>query len=191
MKKMLFAVSLILFVFLAQAHPAKAQAGGAAHLTVYDADVAEFLEERTIELQPGINHVEWRSLMPKAYLRTVRVTAEDAEVVRQDVTYDGPEVRNEKTPVLHLVIRNRAAAGPRRVQVDYLAPNLSWQNDYSLVLAEVADGAAPTAAALDAWVSVQNQTGTDLRAGTVRIIRRARGKQDAVPGAAVAALKMD
>jgi hypothetical protein len=170
MKKTLFAVSLILFVFLFQVLPAKAQAGGAAHLTVYDAGVAEFLEERTIELQPGINHVEWRSLMPKAYLRTVRVTADDAEVVRQDVTYDGPEVRNEKTPVLHLVIRNRAAAGPRRVQVDYLAPNLSWQNDYSLVLAEVADGAAPTAAALDAWVSVQNQTGTDLRAGTVDLV---------------------
>ncbi len=171
MKSKLFAATLILFFSLAHPVGARAQGGAAAHLTIYDAGIAEFLEERTIELQPGINQVEWRSLMPKAFIRTVRVTAEDAEVVRQDVTYDGHEVRNEKTPVLHLVIRNSKAAGPRRVQVDYLAPGLSWQNDYALVLDPAQrEGAPPTTAALDSWVSVANQTGADLRAGAVDLV---------------------
>ena len=31
-----------------------------ANLTVYTAAIAEFLEERTIELQPGYNTVVWR-----------------------------------------------------------------------------------------------------------------------------------
>ncbi|MBC7929323.1 MAG: hypothetical protein H7Z38_02050, partial [Rubrivivax sp.] len=42
---------------------ARAQSQGtSAHLTIYDAGVAEFLEERTIELQTGTNRIEWRSL---------------------------------------------------------------------------------------------------------------------------------
>ncbi|MCA1633157.1 MAG: hypothetical protein LC802_05410 [Acidobacteria bacterium] len=157
---------LLLFTF---SLAAQAQ-GGAAHLTVYDAGVAEFLEERTIELQSGVNTIEWRSLMPKAFIRTVRVTAEDAVVVRQDVSYDGAEVRNERSPVLHITIRNGGAPGPRKIQVDYLAPGVNWQNDYTLVLDATAEGAPPVAATLDSWVSVNNQTGTDLRAGTVDLV---------------------
>jgi hypothetical protein len=141
-----------------------------SNLTIYNAGIAEFLEERTIELQQGSNTVEWRSLMPRANIRTVRVLAEDAEVVRQDVTYDGPQVNNEKSPVLHLVIQNRGATARKRVQVDYLAPNLSWLSDYSLVLDPTASGAAPTAATLDSWVSVYNSTGVDLTAGTVDLV---------------------
>jgi hypothetical protein len=156
-------------LLLALPHAARAQ-GVAAHLTVYDAGVAEFLEERTVELQPGINTLEWRSLMPKAFIRTVRVTAEDATVVRQDVTYDGAEVRSERAPVLHIVIRNGGAAGPRKVQVDYLAPGIDWHDDYSLLLDATDAGAPPTAATLDSWVSVLNQTGTDLRAGTIDLV---------------------
>ena len=148
---------------------ARAQ-GGAAHLTVYDAGVAEFLEERTIELQSGVNIIEWRSLMPKAFIRTVRVMAEDAEVIRQDVSYDGTEVRSERSPVLHISIRNAGAPGPRKIQVDYLAPGVNWQNDYTLVLDATAEGAPPVSATLDSWVSVNNQTGTDLRAGTVDLV---------------------
>jgi hypothetical protein len=144
--------------------------GQSAHLTVYDAGIAEYLEERTIELQPGLNTVEWRSLMPGALLRTLRVTADDAEVVRQDVTYDGPQVNNQRTPVLHLVLRNRGAGGPRRVQVDYLAPGLSWRGDYSLVLEPTPGGAPPAAATLDSWVSLFNQTGADVRTGAVDLI---------------------
>ena len=147
-----------------------ARAGDAvAHLTIYDAGIAEFHEERTVELQPGLNQIEWRSLMPKAYVRTLRVTVEGAEVVRQEITYDGTEVRNEKSPVLHLVLR-AAGAGSRRVQVDYLAPGLSWQNDYALVLEPTAEGAPPAAALLDSWVSVFNNTGTDVGAGLVDLI---------------------
>lgn len=141
-----------------------------SNLTIYNAGIAEFLEERTIELQPGRNTVEWRSLMPRANIRTVRVLAEDAEVLRQDVTYDGPQVNNEKSPVLHLVILNRGATARKRVQVDYLAPNLSWLSDYSLVLDLTAKGAAPTAATLDSWVSLYNNTGVDLSAGTVDLV---------------------
>ncbi|MBC7932171.1 MAG: hypothetical protein H7Z38_16555 [Rubrivivax sp.] len=144
--------------------------GTSAHLTIYDAGVAEFLEERTIELQTGTNRIEWRSLMPKAFTRTLRVTAGDADVVRQDITYDGVEVRGQRSPVLHLVIQNRGAAGPRRVQVDYLAPDISWRGDYSLVLEQTTNGAPPAAATLDSWVSLSNNTGTDLRAGTVDLV---------------------
>ncbi|HXM35354.1 MAG TPA: hypothetical protein VN920_09225, partial [Pyrinomonadaceae bacterium] len=61
---------------------AQSNANSLSHLTIYSANVAEFLEERTIELQQGYNTIEWRSLMPKANIRTVRVLAEDAEVVR-------------------------------------------------------------------------------------------------------------
>ncbi len=141
-----------------------------ANLTIYTAGIAEFLEERTIELQPGYNTVVWRSLMPRANIRTVRVMAEDAEVVRQDVSYDGPQVNNEKSPVLHLVIQNRGTTARKRIQVDYLAPGLSWQSDYALVLDPVAKGEAPTAATLDSWVSLYNYTGVDLAAGTVDLV---------------------
>ena len=149
---------------------AQATNNNISNLTIYNAGIAEFLEERTIELQQGNNTVEWRSLMPRANIRTVRVLAEDAEVVRQDVTYDGPQVNNEKSPVLHLVIQNRGATARKRVQVDYLAPNLSWVSDYSLVLDPTPNGAAPTAATLDSWVSLYNNTGVDLTAGTVDLV---------------------
>jgi len=151
---------------------ARAQSGNnsLSHLTIYNAGVAEFLEERTMELQPGLNTIEWRSLMPKAYLRTVRVLAQNAEVVRQDVTYDGAQVNSEKSPVLHLVIQNRGAAARTLVQVDYLAPNISWQSDYALVLEPTPNGEAPTAATLDSWVSLYNNTGVDLTAGTVDLV---------------------
>jgi hypothetical protein len=141
-----------------------------ANLTIYTAAIAEFLEERTIELQPGYNTVVWRSLMPRANIRTVRVMADDAEVVRQDVSYDGAQVNNEKSPVLHLVIQNRGTTARRRIQVDYLAPGLSWQSDYALVLDTVAKGEAPTAATVDSWVSLYNHTGVDLAAGTVDLV---------------------
>ncbi|MDT5272186.1 MAG: hypothetical protein QOH49_4372 [Acidobacteriota bacterium] len=171
MKKLLRLSTALLLMMSAQLTPARAQSQGAAtHLTVYDAGVAEVLEERAVELQPGLNQVEWRSLMPKAFARTLRVTAEDAEVVRVDVTYDGVEVRGQRSPVLHLFIQNRGRMGTRRVQVDYLAPDISWRGDYSLVLEPTQNGAPPTAAALDSWVSLYNNTGTDVRAGTVDLV---------------------
>jgi hypothetical protein len=149
---------------------AQASNNAISNLTIYNAGIAEFLEERTIELQQGKNTVEWRSLMPRANIRTVRVLAEDAEVLRQDVTYDGPQVNNEKSPVLHLVIQNRGATARKRVQVDYLAPNLSWLSDYSLVLDMTPKGGVPTSATLDSWVSLYNNTGVDLTAGTVDLV---------------------
>jgi hypothetical protein len=161
--------ALLLFMFAHVAALAQTQ-GASAHLTIYDAGVAEFLEERTIELQTGANQIEWRSLMPKAFIRTLRVMAADAEVVRQDVTYDGVEVRGQRSPVLHLVVQNRGAAGPRRIQVDYLAPDISWRGDYSLVLEPTTGGAPPTSALLDSWVSLSNNTGTDLRASVVDLV---------------------
>src|ERR1044071_8865985 len=138
--------ALLLTLFFSSTHtPAQTQ-GAAAHLTVYDAGLAEVLEERTVELQPGLNQVEWRSLMPKAYARTLRVTAEDAEVVRVDVTQDGVEVRGQRSPVLHLFIQNRGRAGARRAQVDYLAPDISWRGGYSLGRAPTQNGARPDSA---------------------------------------------
>jgi len=141
-----------------------------AQLTIYSAGVGEFLEERSIDLQPGLNTIEWRSLMPKAYIRTVHVLAADAEVVRQNVTYDGAQVNNERSPVLHLVIQNRGAAGRRRIQVDYLAPGISWLSDFALTLEPVATGAFPTTAILDSWVSLYNKTGVDLAAGKIDLV---------------------
>ena len=164
-------ITLLICCFICQA-PARAQASNndLTHLTIYNANIGEFLEERTIELQQGYNTIEWRSLMPKANIRTVRVLAEDAEVVRQDVTFDGPQVNNDKAPVLHLVIQNRGATARKRVQVDYLAPNISWQGDYSLVLEPTAKDLPPTAAILDSWVSLYNSTGVDIGAGTVDLV---------------------
>jgi hypothetical protein len=171
MSKLLRLFPALLLILSALTTAARAQSQGAAvHLTVYDAGVAEVLEERTVELQPGVNQVEWRSLMPKAFARTLRVTAEDAEVARVDVTYDGVEVRGQRSPVLHLFIQNRGRAGTRRVRVDYLAPDISWRGDYSLVLDPTQNGAPPTAAALDSWVSLYNNTGTDVRGGTVDLV---------------------
>src|SRR5208283_4464790 len=91
------------------------------HLSIFGANVAEVLEERTLELQAGLNTVEWRSLMPQAVIATVRVTGEQVTVMRQDITFDGTEVGNVKSPVLHLVLRNAGASGPRIVQVDLVA----------------------------------------------------------------------
>jgi hypothetical protein len=71
-------------------------------------------------------------------------------------------VNNEKSPVLHLVIQNRGTTARKRIQIDYLAPGLSWLSDYALVLDAVAKGEAPTAATLDSWVSLYNYTGVDL-----------------------------
>ena len=171
MKKPLRLFPALLLALSALTSHALAQSqGAAAHLTVYDAGLAEVLEERTVELQPGLNQIEWRSLMPKAFARTLRVTADDVEVVRVDVTYDGVEVRGQRSPVLHLFIQNRGRAGQRRVQVDYLAPDISWRGDYSLVLDPTPGGAPPTAAALDSWVSLYNNTGTDVRGGTVDLV---------------------
>jgi hypothetical protein len=171
MSKPLRLFPALLLILSAQLAPARAQTQGtAAHLTVYDAGVAEVLEERTVELQPGLNQIEWRSLMPKAFARTLRVTADDAEVVRVDVTYDGVEVRGQRSPVLHLFIQNRGRAGQRRVQVDYLAPDISWRGDYSLVLEPTQNGAPPTSGTLDSWVSLYNNTGTDVRGGTVDLV---------------------
>lgn len=140
------------------------------NLAIYDAGVATVLEERIVELQTGSNTIEWRSLLPKAFVRTVRVVAENADVIRQDVAYNGAEVRNEKSPTLHLVIQNKGAAGARRVQVSYLVPNMRWQNDYSLVMDQTAEGAAPTAATFDSWVSIFNSVGTDVAAETLDLI---------------------
>lgn len=162
--------ALLLTLSALSTHVLAQSQGTAAHLTVYDAGVAEVLEERTVELQPGLNQIEWRSLMPKANTRTLRVTADDAEVVRVDVTYDGVEVRGQRSPVLHLFIQNRGRAGQRRVQVDYLAPDISWRGDYSLVLEPTQNGAPPVAASLDSWVSLYNNTGTDVRGGTVDLV---------------------
>ncbi|MDT7602914.1 MAG: hypothetical protein QOF61_911 [Acidobacteriota bacterium] len=165
---------LVVVIFLCAAFVASDAALAAdsevEHLTIYDAGVAQFLEVRTLDLQPGLNQIEWRSLMPQAFVRTLRVTAEGAEVVRQDVTYDGAEVRGSHAPVLHLVLRNAGAGGARRVRVDYLAPSVSWQNDYLLVLATAAEGAPTTSATLDSWVSILNSTGTDIAARRVDLI---------------------
>ncbi|HEU0051849.1 MAG TPA: hypothetical protein VFQ39_01685 [Longimicrobium sp.] len=157
------------FAVVLAAGAARAQSP-AAHLTVYDAGVAEVLEERTVELETGMNLVEWRSLMPKALVRTVRVTVDGAEVVRQDVSYDGAEVRGQRSPVLHLALRNRGGPRSAKVRVDYLAPELSWVADHALVLEPAREGDPPAAATLDSWVSLFNQTGTDVRAGVVDLV---------------------
>jgi len=141
-----------------------------SHLTVYEAGVAELLEERTVQLQPGTTQIEWRSLAPKAFIRTLRVTADGAEVVRQDVSNDGAEVRSQRSAVLHLVLNNRGGARAARVRVDYMAPGLSWNGDYSLVLGPTRVDVPPTAGTLDAWVSLLNETGTDVHAGTVDLV---------------------
>ena len=161
---------ILLFVVLIFVCASTDFAGDIKNITIYDAGIAEITEERTINLQTGMNQIEWRSLQPKADLQTVRVLAENAEVIRQDVTFDGADVKSEKSPVLHLIVENKGAAGARKLTVDYLAPNVAWQNAYSLVLDSTLNGAPPTAANLDSWVSIFNNTGTDLSANTVDLI---------------------
>jgi hypothetical protein len=126
----------------------------AAHVTVFDSNVAEFLEERTLDLRTGSNPIDWRSLMPQSYIRTIRIAADpDVTVVREEVTLDGPEVHNQKSPVLHMTLQNSGASGLRKVRVDYLAPGLSWKSDYSLALgASTADNVRN--AQMDGWVTM-------------------------------------
>lgn len=165
------ALRLAALLPLILAAPAVARAQGTvSHLTVYDVGVAQVLEERTVQLQPGTNHIDWRSLMPRAFIRTLRVTAEGAEVARQEVSYDGTEVRNTRSPALRLEVTNRGGARAARVRVDYMAPGVGWNADYSLVLAATGQDQPPTAGTLDAWVSLLNETGTDVRAGTVDLV---------------------
>jgi hypothetical protein len=143
---------------------------GVRHLAIFEANLAEILEERTLDLQPGSNTVEWRSLMPQAVTGSLRVTAEQVRVVRQGITFDGAEVRNQRSPVLHLVFENAGASGPRKVQVDYLAPRLSWKSDYSLVLGVPAPGGSPVEMLMDGWISVRNETGMDVCADAVDLV---------------------
>ena len=140
------------------------------NLTVYDAGVAEITDERSFDLQTGNNQIEWRGVMPKIDLRTLRVTAENATVTRQDVTFDGADVRNEKTAVLHLTLQNNGGNGRQKVSIDYLAANLAWQNNYSLTLDATTNGAQTIPAALDSWVSLLNKTGVDVNADAVDLI---------------------
>ena len=173
-----------LAIFLAATPALSAQpACRTTHLTVFDANLAEFLEERTLDLQAGPNSIEWRSLMPQTYVRTVRVMAgEGLIVVRQDITYDGPDVRSRKSPVLHLIVRNAGTPGPRKIQIDYLAPGLSWKGDYALLLGSPTANGTPMEMKLDGWVTVQNDTGTDICAGSVDLV--AGEVQLLLPGAA-------
>jgi hypothetical protein len=138
------------------------------HLSIFDANVAELADERVFQLQPGLNTIDWRGLAPQAIVRSIHVTAENITVIRQDITYDGPSIRNQQTPSLHLLLQNNAGAGPRKVQVDYLAPNLSWKADYSILLPG-GDG-PPEQMLLDGWVSIQNDTGSDICADALDLI---------------------
>ena len=171
--KQVMIVAVVAWVIVSALTVPSARAGvgeSIRRLAVYDAGIAEFLEERSVPLQPGTNTIEWRSLMPKAMLTTLRVAVEGAEITRQDVTYDGADVAGNKTPVLHLVIDNRGPAATRKVLVDYLAPDIDWQNDYTLALEPGTGGGPPTSATLDSWVTLQNRTGADVRAGSVDLI---------------------
>jgi hypothetical protein len=133
------------------------------HVAIFDANMFEITEERTLELQTGLNTVDWRGLVPNAAAGTILITGAHVTVVRQSVTADGPEVRGQKTPVLRLVLQNTGASGPRKVRVDYLAPGMSWKADYALVLGS-------HELLLDGWVGVQNQTGTDVCSDIVDLV---------------------
>lgn len=133
------------------------------HLAVFDANLVQISEERSFPLQPGPNRIDWRNLMPQAILGTLRIHGDSLSALRQDVTFDGPEARGQKTPVLHLVLDNSGPAATRKVRLDYLAPGLAWKADYSLVLAK-------KSLLLDGWVSVQNATGLDICGGVVDLI---------------------
>jgi len=110
-----------------------------------------------VNLQPGANTVEWRGLLPQAVIGTLRVVADQADVVRQSVTAD------LKTPAVHLMLNNSGPGGPHKVKLDYLAPKLSWKADYSLVL-------GPADTLLDGWIAVKNETGTDICADAADLI---------------------
>ena len=140
-------------------------------LTVFDSNLAEFHEERTIDLENGPNLVEWRSLMPQPFVRTIRVTADDRiTVAREDITYDGPDIHGQKSPVLHLVLRNEGGPGPHKVQIDYLAPGLSWKGDYGLLLGQPGASATPEQMQIEGWVTVENNTGADICAESVDLV---------------------
>lgn len=68
------------------------------------------------------------------------------------------------------MIQNRGASARKRIQVDYLAPSLTWLSDYALVLDASAKGEAPSSGTLDSWVSLYNHTGVDLAAGKVDLV---------------------
>jgi hypothetical protein len=162
------------------------------HLAIFDADAAEFTEERSVELHGGSNAIDWRSLAPQTVLGTLRVNAEQADVVRQSITMDGPEARGQKTPVLHLVLLNRGANGPHKVRLDYLAPKLSWKADYAMELGPIGSKGVPDALLLDGWVSVRNETGmdicaaaADLVAGEVQLLNGGVPMRDSVTSQAV------
>ncbi len=144
--------------------------GTVKHLTIFGANVAELMDVRTVNLQPGRNTVEIRNLMPRAVIRTIRLTGEDVRLVRQNVTFDGPGGRDARSPVLHVELENTGAAGAREIQLDYLAPGLGWEGDYFLTLEPKADGEPPTEMLLDGWVTVRNATGADIVAGTVDLV---------------------
>src|SRR5579871_3418865 len=153
------------------------------HLTIFDGNLGEFHEERTIDLQSGPNSIDWRSLVPQTLIRTLRVTAEDGiRVVRQEITYDGAEVRTQKSPVLHLVLQNTSSHGPHKVQIDYLAPGLSWKSDYAMLLDASDPSSAPKEMRLDGWFTIQNDTGADICAAAVDLV--AGEVQLLLPGAA-------
>ena len=171
MSRKLCSLALVCLLFVVAVSPTFAIGEDKTkNLAIYDAGVATVLEERTVELQTGLNTIEWRSLLPKAYIRTVRVVAENADVIRQDVAYNGAEVRNEKSPTLYLAIQNKGAAGMRKVQISYLVPNMRWQSDYSLVLDQTAENVPPIGATFDSWVSIFNSVGTDVAAETLDLI---------------------
>ena len=133
------------------------------HVSIFDANLFEITEERTLELQTGLNTVDWRGLVPNAAAGTILVNGDHLTVVRQSLAADGPEVRGQKTPVLRLVLQNIGSGGPRKVRVDYLAPGMSWKADYSLVLGS-------QELLLDGWIGVQNQTGMDICSDIVDLV---------------------
>ena len=140
------------------------------HLTIFDANLAEFREERAFTLQSGTNTIEWRSLAPQAIISSLRVTADGVSIMRESITFDGPELRGQKTAVLHLLLKNSGVSGVRKVQVDYLVPRLSWKSDYSLLLGPPVEDGSQGELFLDGWISLQNETGVDVCADTVDLV---------------------
>ncbi len=73
-----------------------------------------------------------------------------------------PTLRQRPTLALRVV---SAAAGDRQVQLSYLTGGLSWQADYVAELA--ADG---TRLDLGAWVTLDNESGTDYRQAGIQLV---------------------
>jgi len=140
------------------------------HVAIFDANMFEITEERTLDLQTGLNTVDWRGVVPNAAVGTILVTADRVTVVRQSITADGADVRGQRTPVLRLVLQNTGPSEPRKVRADYLAPGMSWKADYSLVLGPKRPGGSPEELMLDGWIGVQNQTGTDICSDIVDLV---------------------